>query len=328
MRRRGLLTLFGGMVAWPLAADAQQIGKVPRVGILYPGPAEAFPKPDAFGRGLHELGYTEGLNIVLERVYGDWDRDRFPRLAGELVRRKVDVIVVISTSPARAAKEATGTIPIVVGGMADPVADELVASLARPGGNITGNTFLGPELIAKRFGLLKEAMPGLVRVAALWHPQAYDERTTAGILRDTKDAAQALGVQLQLVPVSGPDEFEDAFAAITRAHTDALIQLPSPMLFREYKRIAELAAERRLPAMYAAREFVETGGLMAYGANLDDLFRRTATYVDKIVKGAKPADLPVEQPTKFELVINLKTAKVLGLAVPQSLLARADEVIE
>jgi len=248
-------------------------------------------------------------------------------MAADLVRLKVDVIVVISTSPARAAKQATSTIPIVVAGMADPVGDELVVSLSRPGGNITGTTFLGPELIAKRLGLLKDAISGLSRVAALW-PAAYGKRTMEGMLRETETAAQALRLQLQLVPALGPGDLDGAFITMTRGDADAIILLPSPMLYGEHKHIVELAAKSRLPAMYAAREFVEDGGLMSYGASLPDLFRRAATYVDRILKGANPADLPVEQPTKLELVFNLKTAKELGLAIPHEFLLFADEVIE
>jgi putative ABC transport system substrate-binding protein len=281
-----------------------------------------------FYEGLRELGYTEGVNIAIERRYGDWNTDRFQQLAADLVRLKVDVIVVISTSPARATKQATSIIPIVVGGMADPVGDELVASLARPGGNLTGTTFLGPELIAKRFGLLKDAISGLSRVAALWHPAAYGRRTMEVMLRDTEAAAQALRLQLQLVPAVGPGDLDGAFVAMTREHADAFVALPSPMLYGEHKRIVELAAKSRLPAMYAAREFVDDGGLMSYGASLPNLFRGAATYVDKILKGANPADLPVEQPTKLELVFNLKTAKELGLVIPREFLLLADEVIE
>jgi putative ABC transport system substrate-binding protein len=212
--------------------------------------------------------------------------------------------------------------------MADPVGDELVASLAQPGGNITGTTFIGPELIAKRFGLLKEAIPGLSRVAALWHPGAYGERMMQSLLKGTEVAAMELGLQLQLVQANGPNDFESAFSAMTRESADALILLISPMLFSEHRRIVELAAKSRLPAMYAAREFADAGGLMSYGANLADVFRRAATYVDKILKGAKPADLPVEQPTKLELVINVKTARELGLTIPREFLLLADEVIE
>jgi putative tryptophan/tyrosine transport system substrate-binding protein len=329
MRRRELIALLASAtVAWPFAAGAQQTGKAPRIGMLLPGPPAPYPEFDAFYQVLRELGYGEGQNIAVERVYAEWKSDRFAELASELIRRKVDIIVVPSTSPARAAQQATSTIPIVVAAMADPIRDGLVASLARPGGNITGNTFLGPELIGKRFGLLREAIPGLSRVAALWHPGAYGEATMAGILTDTKDAARALEVQLQLVPAHNPGDFDGAFAAMTREHAEALISLPSPMLFVEHQRIVDLAAKSRLPAMYNAREFVVAGGLMAYGANIVELFRRAAGYVDKILKGAKPADLPVEQPTKFEFLINLKTAEALGLTIPPALLATADEVIE
>jgi putative ABC transport system substrate-binding protein len=328
MKRREFITLVGGAAAaWPLAADAQQKGKLPLIGVLNPGSIDT-PGTAGFYDGLRELGYTEGLNIAIERRYGDWKTDRFQQLAADLVLLKVDVIVVISTSPARAAKQATSVIPIVVGGMADPVGDELIASLARPGGNLTGTTFLGPELIAKRFGLLKDAIPGLARVAALWHPAAYGKRTMEGVLRETEAAAQALGLQLQLVPADGPGDLDGAFVTMTREHAEAVILLPSPMLYGEHKRIVELAAKSRLPAMYAAREFVVDGGLMSYGASLPNLFRRAAAYVDKILKGASPADLPVEQPTKLELVINLKAAKALGLNVPATLLAQADEVVE
>jgi len=265
---------------------------------------------------LRDLGYAEGSNMAIERRYGDWNSDRFQQLAADLVRLKVDVIVVISTSPARAAKDATGVIPIVVGGMADPVGDELIVSLARPGGNLTGTTFLGPELIAKRFGLLKDAIPKLSRVAALWQPNAYGKRTMEGMLRETETAARALGLQLQVVPAAGPRDIEAAFVAMRREHADAVIALPSPMLYGEHKRIVELAATGRLPAMYAAREFVDGGGLMSYGASLPNLFRGAAIYVDKILKGANPADLPVEQPTKLELVFQSENRERTGSRDP------------
>jgi len=212
--------------------------------------------------------------------------------------------------------------------MADPVGDELVANLARPGGNVTGTTFLGPELVAKRLQLLRDIVPGLARVAALWHPHAYGERTMASVVKDIEDAARTLGMQLQLVPADGPDDFASAFSTMAKGRAEAFMVLPSPMLFGEHRRIVELAASNRLPGMYQAREFVAAGGLMSYGANLDDLFRRTATYVDKILKGAKPADLPVERPTKFELVINLKAARTVGLTINRDILLVADEVIE
>jgi putative ABC transport system substrate-binding protein len=334
VRRREFIAALGGAVAcaWPLAARAQQATKMPRIGILSPGRSE-LPDPtlnmlNAFLQGLHELGYTEGQNLAIERRYADGSSDRLRELAAELVRRKPDIIVAFSTTAARPAKQATGTIPIVAVAMADPVADELIASLARPDGNVTGTTFLGPELVAKRLQLLREVVPGLSRVAALWHPNAYSERTMAGVLNEIEVAARTLGLQLQLVPAVGPDDFVSAFAAMVREHVDALIVMPSPMLFGEYRRIVSIAANSRLPAMGAAREFVDLGGLMSYGANLPDLARQSATYVDKILKGAKPAELPAEQPIKFELALNLKTAKALGLELPANLLATADEVIE
>ncbi len=212
--------------------------------------------------------------------------------------------------------------------MGDPVADGLVASLARPGGNITGLTFLGPQLVVKRLELLKEALPRVSRVAALWHPGAYAERTTRDMLKEAKAAAGTFGVQLQLVEVRGPDGLDRAFSTMTRDRAQTLLVFPSAMLFTERRRIVDLVVKHQLPTMFPAREYAELGGLMAYGANVADLFRRSATYVDRILKGAKPADLPVEQPTKFELVINLKTAKTLGLTIPPSVLARADQVIE
>ena len=333
MNRRAFITLLGGAAVWPLAARAQQpIGrtaKMPRVGMLMAGPAaHSAAILDPFYRGLHELGYVEGQNLAIERRDGDWKPDRLPALAAELVELKVDIIVAWSTPTARAAKQATNSIPIIAAVMADPVGDELVANLARPGGNVTGTTFLGPELVPKRLQLLRDVVPGLARVAALWHPHAYGERTMASVVRDIEDAARTLGMQLQLVPADGPDDIASAFSTMAKERADAFMVFPSPMLFGEHRRIVELAASNRLPGMYQAREFVDAGGLMSYGANLDDLFRRTATYVDKILKGAKPADLPVERPTKFELVINLKAARTVGLTINRDILLVADEVIE
>ena len=333
MRRREFITLLGGAAAWPLAARAQQTSgrtaKMPRVGMLMAGPAaHSAAILDPFYRGLHELGYVEGQNLAIERRDGDWKPDRLPALAAELVGLKVDIIVAWSTPTARAAKQATNSIPIIAAVMADPVGDELVANLARPGGNVTGTTFLGPELVPKRLQLLRDVVPGLARVAALWHPHAYGERTMASVVRDIEDAARTLGMQLQLVPADGPDDIASAFSTMAKERADAFMVFPSPMLFGEHRRIVELAASNRLPGMYQAREFVDAGGLMSYGANLDDLFRRTATYVDKILKGAKPADLPVERPTKFELVINLKAARTVGLTINRDILLVADEVIE
>ena len=333
MRRREFLSLVGGVsLAWPLAARAQQPERTRRIGILSPGrpelPDPTFAMLSAFLHGLHELGYTEGQNLTIERQYANGSSDQLRELAAELVRRKPDIIVAFSTTAASPAKQATGTIPIVAIAMADPVADELVASLARPGGNVTGTTFLGPELVSKRLQLLREVVPGLSHVAALWHPNAYSERTMQGLRNEIEVAARTLGLQLQLVPARSPDDFVSAFTAMAREHTEAVIVMPSPMLFGEYSRIVSIAANNKLPAMGAAREFVDLGGLMSYGANLPDLARQTAMYADKILKGAKPAELPVEQPTKFELVINLRTAKALGVDIPQSMLLRADEIVE
>jgi putative ABC transport system substrate-binding protein len=333
MRRREFITLLGGAAAWPLVARAQQpigrTGKTPRVGLLMPGPAaHSATTLEPFYRGLHELGYIVGQNLAVEQRNGDWKPDSFPALATELVGLKVDILVAWSTPTALAAKQATNSIPIVAGVMADPVGDELVASLGRPGGNVTGTTFLGPELVPKRLQLLRDVVPGLVRVAALWHPHAYGEPTMANIVKSIEDAARTLGMQLQLVPADRPDEIASAFTTMEKERADAFIVMPSPMLFGEHQRIVELAANSRLPGMYQAREFVDAGGLMSYGANLDDLFRRTATYVDKILKGAKPAELPVERPTKFELVINVKTARAMGLTINRDILLIADELIE
>ena len=334
MKRRKFITLLGGAaVTWSVAARTQtpigRTGNMPRLGILMPGPAAySAVTLDPFYRGLHELGYIVGQNLAIEQRNGDWQLDRFPALAAELVGLKVDLIVAWSTPTARAAKQATNSIPIVAGLMADPVGDELVASLGRPGGNVTGTTFLGPELVAKRLQLLRDVVPGLVRVAALWHPHAYGEPTMVDIVKSIEDAARTLGMQLQLVAADRPDEIAAAFSTMVKERADAFIVMPSPMLFGEHQRIVELAANSRLPGMYQAREFVDDGGLISYGANLDDLFRHTATYVDKILKGSKPADLPVERPTKFELVINVKAARDIGLTINRDILLVADEVIE
>ncbi len=325
--------MFGLLLAAAMRPGrAQPMETTRRIGILSPGGADisdpTFNTLNAFVRGLQEFGYKEGQNLTVERNYANGSSDRLRDLAYGMIKRKPDLIVALSTTAARPAKQATSTIPIVAIGMADPVADELVASLARPGGNVTGTTFLGPELVARRLQLLQEVVPGLTRVAALWHPHAYSERTMAGVRNEIEIAARTLGLRLQLVAASGPDDFASAFATITAQGAEALIVMPSPMLFGEYKRIASMAADSRLPAMGAAREFTEFGGLMSYGANLPDLARQTATYADKILKGAKPAELPVEQPIKFELVINLKTARDFGLTISRAFLLVADDVIE
>jgi putative ABC transport system substrate-binding protein len=331
MKRREFITLLGGAAAWPLTVSAQQPGKIPRIGVLVTGSLEA-PEArvqlDAAREGLRQLGYVEGRNIVIAYRGADGKIERFPSLAEEMVRLDVDLILAANTPAALAARQATATIPIVAPVMGDPVADGLVASLAQPGRNITGLTFLAPELTAKRVQLLRDALPNVSRVAALWHPGAYGERTMNEMLKATEAAAQIVGVQLQLIGVRAAEELEHAFSTMTRERAEALFLFPSPMLFLERRRIVELAATHRLPSVSQAREFVEIGGLIAYGANINDLFRRSTVYVDKILKGAKPADLPIEQPTRFELVINLKTAKTLGIDVPLPLMIRADEMIE
>jgi putative ABC transport system substrate-binding protein len=332
MRRREFITLLGGAAAaWPVAARAQQAAKVARIGCIVTGSLESPEQRatvDAFRQGLRERGYVEGQNIIIEYRAADGRIERFPELATELVRLNLDLIVASNTPAALAAKQATTAIPIVVPVMGDPVGDGLASSLARPGGNVTGMTFLGPELATKRLELLKQAFPTMSRVAALWHPGAYGDSTMKEMMGKLAAAAGTLQVQLQLVEVRGAAEFDRAFLAMGRERADALIVLPSPMLFSERRHIVDLATKHRLPSIAMAREFAELGGLMAYGANLPDLFRRAATYVDKILQGAKPADLPVEQPIKFEFVINLKTAKALGLAVPLIMQMTADEVIE
>jgi putative ABC transport system substrate-binding protein len=332
MRRREFIVLLGSIAAaWPRAVQAQQPKKVPRIGFLMTGSLErpeARATLNALSQGLRELGYFDGQNIVIEVRAADSKFERFPALMSELIALKVDVIVAANSLSGRAAQQATTTIPIVVPVMGDPVADGLVATLARPGGNITGLTFLGPELVPKRLALLKEALPSASQVTALWHPGAYGERTMNAMVRETEAAGLALGLRVRFVAVQGPDELDQAFSAISAEYTDAVMVFPSPMLFTERRRIVDLAGKLRLPLISMGKEFVELGGLMSYGADIIDFIRRGATYVDKILKGAKPADLPVEQPTKFELFINLKTAKGLGIEIPATLLARADEVIE
>ena len=330
-RRTFIGTCAGSLLAVSCIADAQQPPKVARIGYLTTGSLgspETRASLDAFRQGLRERGYVDGQNILIEYRAADGKIERLPGLANELARLKVDIIVAGATPAARAAQQATTTIPIVAMAMGDPVRDGLVASLARPGTNITGSTFLGPELVPKRLELLKEALPRVSRVAVLRHPGAFGERTMRDMVKETEAAARTLGVQLQLVEVQGPDEFDRAFSTMTRERADALFVFPSAMLFSERRRIVALAEKHRMPSMFNAREFVELGGLIGYGASIPDLNRRAATYVDKILKGTKPGDLPIEQPTKFELVINLKTAKALGITIPQSLLLRADEVIQ
>ncbi len=295
MNRREFVALLGSAATtWPLTARAQQPKNVAHIGFLATGSLkspEQLVTLNAFQQGLHELGYMEGTNILIEYRGADSEIERFPGLAAELVRLNLNVIVASNTLAARAVQQATSIIPIVVPVMGDPVGDGLVASLARPGGNITGLTFLGPQLVPKRLALLKEALPTASRIAGLWHPGAYGERTMSDMMEEAEAAARTLGLQLQLVAVQGADAFDRAFSTIIEARSDALMIFPSPMLFVERRRIVDLATKHRLPSMSMGREFVELGGLMAYGASIPDLFRRSATYLDKIIKGAKPADL-------------------------------------
>jgi putative ABC transport system substrate-binding protein len=320
MRRRAFIAALGGAAAWPLVGRAQQSSKVPRLGWLGTPRLDspvAKVNREAFLQAMRELGYVEGQNIFIEYRMADGNIERLPALAAELVRLNVDLIVAAATPAGRAAKQAAKTIPIVVNAMGDPVQDELVTSLARPGANVTGTTFLGPELVPKRLALLRELLPRAVRVAGLWHPGALGERTMSDMLKEANAAAGSLGMELKLVKVTGGDDLDGAFRTMADERDEALFQFPSTLLFNESRHIVELASKHHLPAMYNAREFVQLGGLIAYGANINDLFRSTATYADRILKGAKPSDLPVLQPTKFELVINSKTAKALGLDIPR-----------
>jgi ABC-type uncharacterized transport system substrate-binding protein len=326
MQRREFITLLGGAAAaWPLAAGAQTPPKIPRVGYIAGSNATSTEHMvGAFRQRLRELGYVEGQTIALEVRYAEGRSDRMPELVAELVGLKMDVLVAGNSVAALAAKKATGTIPIVIV-TPDPVALGLVASLARPGGNVTGLSYFNEAIIAKRVQLLKEFVPGLARIAVLRNPSIAVHAT---FWQDTEVAARKLGVALQPLDVRGPEDFEAAFAAATRGNAQALIALDDALTVAHRTRIVALAASSRLPAMYGLREFPDDGGLMSYGPSFADLFRRAATYVDKILKGAKPADLPVEQPTKIELVINRKTANVLGLTVPPTLFAQADDIIE
>jgi putative tryptophan/tyrosine transport system substrate-binding protein len=325
MRRREFLGALGGAVVWPIAARAQQSERIPKIGYLSPGAARD-ARDRALRQGLRELGYVEGKNIVIEDRFAEGRFVRLPELATELVKLNVSVIVASVTQASLAAKNATGTIPIVMQGVSDPVGLGLVASLARPGANITGTSGMSAEVVGKSLELLKELSPKLSRVAVLWNPD--NAIFQAQMLRETRAVASALGVELQTFGAKAADEFDQIFAAITAARSGALLVFADPILSLHQARIVGFAESSRLPAVYGNREYAVTGGLMSYGPNYEEVYQRASTYVDKILKGAKPADLPVEQSTKFPLVLNLKTAKTLGLAVPATLLARADEVIE
>jgi putative tryptophan/tyrosine transport system substrate-binding protein len=333
-RKGGAKTATGKIFVWLLAtfflttvfpAEAQQRKKVPRIGMLFPAsPSPAAPFIDAFRQGLHDLGYIEGKQIIIEYRFTEGKQDRLPDLAADLVRLNVDIIVVGGGSATLAAKKATRTVPIVMASAGDPVGTGIVASLARPGGNITGLTLISPDLSGKSLELLKETIPGLNRVALLTHPS---DTSTALMLKETETAAQSLGLQLQILEAGGPEQLENVFGIAKKRGSEAINVLTSAFFGNQRKKIVELVTRTHLPAMYFDRQFVDSGGLMSYGANVAELFRRAATYVDKILKGAKPADLPVEQPTRFEFVINLKAAKQIGLTIPPNMLARADKVI-
>jgi ABC-type uncharacterized transport system substrate-binding protein len=324
MKRREFIALIGGAAAagWPLAARAQQPGKVWRMGFIAHR-YESFY--DALFEGLRELGYTEGQNIVIERRYAEGRAERFQEFAAEMVRLKVDIIVVVTTPAALAARNATTTIPIVHPAAIDPVGTGLVRSLAHPGGNITGLAVLNAELSAKRLEVLKEVVPGLSRGAVLWNAA---NPANALAWKETEDAARALGVTLQSQEVRAPKDFEGTFATMARQRPDVLLVLQDALTLQHRKQIIDFALRERLPSMFVGKEWVQEGGLMSYGDSLPDRYRRAASLVDRILHGAKPADLPVEQPTKFELFVNLKTAKAIGLTIPETFLARADEVIE
>jgi len=324
-RRAFIGTLAGGLLSAPLAAEGQKAGKVYKIGTLASGAVPSAEIARRLPDALRNLGWIEGKNVLFERRYAEDQLDRLPGLAAELVRLKVDVIVATGVPAQLAAKRATATIPIVMFASGDPVASGIVTSLARPGGNITGTSLMAPELGGKRLQLLKELLPGVSRVAVLWNAA---NPYPLLVFRETEGAARTLGIQLQSLEVRGPGDLDRALEAATRQRAGALITVEDPLTVGHRVQIVDFAAKNRLPAMHGVREFVEAGGLMSYGAHLPDLQRRTAGYVDKILKGAKPADLPIEQPTKFELVINLKAAKALGLTIPPSLLQRADEIIQ
>ena len=329
-RRHFLRTSLAGVLAATRAAGAQPASGTPRIGYMAINLTARDNRPyHAFIQGLRDLGYVEGKNLVIEYRDAEGNPDRFPGLAAELAARKVSVILAGGgTLGTMAAKQATSTIPIVFGAVGDPVTEGLVTSFARPGGNLTGLAINSPELASKSLELLKQAMPGLTRVALLLKPDAAPPAVTQERIKSWDATAQGLGMQLQIVEARDPAEFERAFSDMARARTGAVTVPSTPVFDAALRRLIELAAKYRLPTVYTFKHYVDAGGLMSYGPDIADLFRRAATYVDKILKGARPGDLPVEQPTKFELVINRKTAKALGLTIPPHLLARADQVIE
>ncbi len=324
-----VVTLALGGLAAPLAGKAQQPPRVARIGWMsLATPTAPAPFLEAFRQGMRDLGYVEGQNFVLEPRYTGGKNELLPEQVADLERVGVDVIIAGPFAALRAAKQTTSRIPIIMTTGADPVVAGIVQSLTHPGGNVTGITEMAPQLTPKRLDLLKEILPTLSRVAILWQPGTLSEETFKQMLKETQATARSLGVQLQVVEATAVADFDTAFSAMVRERAEALIVLVNPMFIVQRRHIIERAANHRLPAIYEWKEFVRSGGLISYGADVSDIYRRAAGFVDKILKGAKPADLPVEQPTKFELVINMKTAKALGLTIPQSVLIRADEVIE
>jgi putative ABC transport system substrate-binding protein len=328
MRRIGFAVVLAlGLFAAPVDVQAQQATKLARVGFLGPGaPTSDVLMREAFRQGLRELGWIEGQNITIESRWAEGRLDRLPDLAAELVRLKVDVLFTPATTATAAAQNATTTIPIVMAMVGDPVRRGTIASLARPGGNVTGLSInVGVETISKQLELLKEVIPKISRVAVLGNP---DEPQYGPMVKEAEIVGRALGVQLQVLKARGPNEFDRAFAAMVKQRAAALWVLSGAVYFLHQRQLADLAAKSRLPTTYGYREYVDAGGLLAYGPNIRESWQRAAIYVDKILKGAKPAELPVEQPTKFELVINLKTAKALGLTIPPAVLGRADVIVE
>jgi putative ABC transport system substrate-binding protein len=326
LSRRLFIALIGGAATWPVVAGAQQRANIPRVGYLFSfTQAEGRHLWDACRQGLRDLGYVEGQNIIVEPRWAEGQHERLAGLAAELARLKVDVIVAAATPASRTAKAAAGAIPVVIVAVGEPVKAGLIASLARPGGNVTGLSLLTPELSGKRLELLREAMPKLAKLSVVMNPA---NPVSAVFLEETQIAAGKLAIDIRHVEARNPQEIEHAFEAAGRQGADALIVFDDPVLWSHRAQIVALAAARKLPVMYGYRDFVDGGGLMSYGPDRPDQYRRTAIFVDKILKGAKPADLPVEQPTKFELIVNRKTASALGLDLPTTLLLRANEVIE
>jgi putative ABC transport system substrate-binding protein len=325
MRRRNLLSLLCGVVAWPRVADAQQAGRTYRIGYLFLGAQPPEPQKMTPWPTLRELGYVEGTNLVVERRFAAGRRERLGAFASELIAFKPDLILTQGGQSAEAISKSTHDIPVVIIGAGDPIGTGLVEGLSRPGGNVTGVTEVSTELSAKRLQLLKEAVPAITRVAVLWNAA---DRAMKLRYREIETAANAMQIGIRSIEVREPEDFDAAFAAMRGDRPDAMFMVSDALTGLNRKRILEFAVQTRLPAVYEYRELVDDGGLMSYGPNLRELFARAAYYIDKILKGAKPAELPMEQPTKFELIINLKTANSLGLAIPPALLARADEVIE